>query len=104
MVNADLTLVARRYGAARMTGPKYKNLTFDVVGYGVQDWIPVVKAELVRYWATPKRVTDNSAVAGYNYIHHSANNGTVNNGGSCNGDSGGPIFLAGTSIIVGVTS
>ena len=28
----------------------------------------------------------------------------MNNGGSCNGDSGGPIFLAGSNIIVGVTS
>jgi secreted trypsin-like serine protease len=88
----------------RLTGPKYKNLTFDVVGYGVQDWTPTIQAETVRYWSTPKRVTEGSALTGDNYIHHSANNGTVNNGGSCHGDSGGPIFLAGTSIIVGVTS
>jgi len=88
----------------QLTGPAYKNLTFDVVGYGVQDWKPTLQADTVRYWATPKRVTDNSAVTGYNYIHHSANNGNVNNGGSCNGDSGGPIFLAGSNIIVGVTS
>ena len=84
----------------RLTGPAYKNLTFDVVGYGVQDWTPTLQADLVRYSATPKRVTADSAVTGYNYIHHSANNGKVNNGGSCHGDSGGPIFLAGTSIIV----
>jgi secreted trypsin-like serine protease len=88
----------------KMTGPKYKNLTFDVVGYGVQDWKPVLQADTVRYWSTPKRVTENSAVTGYNYIHHSANNGNVNNGGSCHGDSGGPIFLAGSNLIVGVTS
>jgi secreted trypsin-like serine protease len=50
------------------------------------------------------RLTENSATVGYNYIKHSANNGNANTGGSCNGDSGGPIFLADTSIIVGVTS
>jgi secreted trypsin-like serine protease len=88
----------------QLTGPKYNNLTFDVVGYGVQDWKPALRAETVRYWATPKRLTENSATVGDNYIKHSENNGNVNNGGSCNGDSGGPIFLAGTRIIVGVTS
>ena len=88
----------------QLTGPKYKNLTFDVIGYGLQDLKPAVQADTVRYWATPKRVTDDSAVTGYNYIHHSSNNGTVNTGGSCYGDSGGPIFLAGSNIIVGVTS
>lgn len=87
-----------------LTGPKYNNLTFDVVGYGVQDWRPVLRADLVRYWATPKRLTENSATVGDNYIVHSENNGVVNNGGSCNGDSGGPIFLAGSNVIVGVTS
>jgi len=88
----------------QLTGPAYNNLTFDVIGYGVQDLKPAVQADLVRYWATPKRLTYNSATAWYNYIVQSANNGTVNNGGSCFGDSGGPIFLAGSNIIVGVTS
>jgi secreted trypsin-like serine protease len=37
-------------------------------------------------------------------VTHSANNGQVNNGGICNGDSGGPIFLAGTRTIIAVTS
>ena len=87
-----------------LTGPAYKNLTFDVVGYGVQDWTPTVQAQTVRYWATPKRVTEGSALTGDNYVHHSSSNSKVNNGGSCNGDSGGPIFLAGSNVIVGVTS
>jgi secreted trypsin-like serine protease len=111
VVILDVAVAMETYGELapegtldKLTGPKYKNLTFDVVGYGVQDWTPVIQAETVRYWSTPKRVTEGSALTDYNYIHHSANNGTVNNGGSCNGDSGGPIFLAGTSIIVGVTS
>jgi secreted trypsin-like serine protease len=88
----------------QLTGPKYNNLTFDVVGYGVQDWTPAIRAETIRYSATPKRVSYNSALTGYNYIHHSSSAGAVNTGGTCNGDSGGPIFLGGTSIIVGVTS
>jgi secreted trypsin-like serine protease len=111
VVILDVPIVMETYGQLasvgtldQLTGPAYKNLTFDVVGYGVQDWKPALQADTVRYWSTPKRVTDTSAVTGYNYIHHSANNGAVNTGGSCNGDSGGPIFLAGTSIVVGVTS
>ena len=34
----------------------------------------------------------------------SNNNGTVHQGGTCFGDSGGPIFQAGTTVIVAVTS
>jgi len=111
VVILDIPIALATYGQLapqgtldQLTGPKYNNLTFDVVGYGVQDWTPTIRAETVRYWATPKRLTDISATIGDNYVKHSANNGQVNNGGSCNGDSGGPIFLAGTSIIVAVTS
>ena len=111
VVFLDVNVVMPTYGQLaplgtldQLTGPKYNNLTFDVVGYGVQDWTPTLQAETVRYWATPKRVTADTALTGYNYIHHSSNAGAVNTGGTCNGDSGGPIFLAGTSLIVGVTS
>src|SRR5215470_5504663 len=34
----------------------------------------------------------------------SNNNGTVHQGGTCFGDSGGPIFQAGTTVVVAVTS
>jgi hypothetical protein len=85
-----------------LTGPANKNLTLNVVGYGVQDTQPQFQAALLRYAANPKRVTEKSAHNGGIYIQLSNNAGKVNTGGECFGDSGGPIFLARSNIIVGI--
>lgn len=75
---------------------------FTVVGCGMQQIRPEVLADTQRLQATVQLVELRSALTeGYN-IHHPGAPGT--GGGTCFGDSGGPVFLNGTSTIVGVTS
>jgi secreted trypsin-like serine protease len=77
-------------------------VSFDVVGYGLQEIKPTQLAERSRLKATVQLVNLRSALTdGFN-IHHTGSPGT--GGGTCFGDSGGPIFLAGTNTIVAVTS
>jgi secreted trypsin-like serine protease len=77
-------------------------VSFDVVGYGLQEVKPTELAERSRLKATVRLVNLRSALTdGFN-IHHTGSAGT--GGGTCFGDSGGPIFTAGTSTIVAVTS
>ena len=79
-----------------------RQVKFDVVGYGLQEVRPTVMAERSRLRATTRLVNLRSALTdGYN-IHQSAAPGT--GGGTCFGDSGGPVFLQGTYTIVGVNS
>ena len=89
----------------QMTGPANKNVVFDVVGYGVQDIRPEIQADLVRYAATSKRITEKTGVARDIYLMLSADPGKAHGvGGTCFGDSGGPTFIAGSNVIVAVTS
>ena len=75
---------------------------FTVVGYGLQEIKPVVMADRVRLQANVQLVNLRSALTdGFN-LHHTNARGT--GGGTCFGDSGGPVFLNGTSTIVAVTS
>ena len=85
---------------------------FDVVGYGLQYirdnpiFGPVfLEAYPARVQATVRLVNLRNALTdGYN-IQHSGDSGGGNSfGGSCFGDSGGPIFLSGSNVIVGITS
>jgi hypothetical protein len=78
---------------------------FTAVGYGLQGVKPVYQSDRVRYQGTVSLVNLNSALTdGYN-IQVTANPGKGNGaGGTCFGDSGGPLFLYGTNAIVGVTS
>jgi len=79
-----------------------QNVSFIVVGYGLQDIKPTVMADRVRLKGTVRLTNLRSALTdGYN-IHHSGAPGT--GGGTCFGDSGGPIFSAETGAIVAVTS
>jgi hypothetical protein len=79
-----------------------RQVTFDIVGYGLQDIRPTVMSERSRLAGVTKIVNLGSALTdGYN-IHQSAAPGT--GGGTCFGDSGGPVFLSGTYTIVGVNS
>ena len=76
--------------------------TFTVVGYGLQEIRPEVLADRTRLRATVQLVNLGSALTdGYN-LHHTNAPGT--GGGTCFGDSGGPVFLGDSNVIVGVTS
>jgi secreted trypsin-like serine protease len=80
----------------------HQDETFTVVGYGLQEVKPNFQADRVRYKATSKLVNLRSALTdGYN-IHTSNNPGI--GGGTCFGDSGGPLFLDSTNTVVGITS
>lgn len=81
-----------------------KDVTFTVSGYGV-NWINPAQITSLRerMMATAKLTNLKSNLAdGYN-LAHSGDPGK-GKGGTCFGDSGGPVFLAGTDVIAGVTS
>ncbi|MBI2689456.1 MAG: trypsin-like serine protease [Acidobacteria bacterium] len=80
-----------------------QDISFTVVGYGLQGVKPELLQAKERRKGTTKLVDLRSALTdGYN-IHLSNNPGHWT-GGTCFGDSGGPIFLGTSSTIVGVNS
>ncbi len=85
-----------------------QNVEFTVVGYGLQLVKPVLEGLRARYVGTVSLVNLRSALTdGYN-LHYSNSPGRgVGPGGTCFGDSGGPVLHRmedGTKVIVGVNS
>jgi hypothetical protein len=78
---------------------------FTVVGYGFQSIRPFFQVEVVRYKATSMLVNLRSALTdGYN-LHTSNDPGKgQGTGGSCFGDSGGPVFFDDTNVVAAVVS
>jgi secreted trypsin-like serine protease len=74
----------------------------EVVGYGIQQFRPVVIQDKVRMVATPTIASlDKKREGGFNVATTSrANNG----GGTCFGDSGGPVLLTGSNVVAAVVS
>lgn len=81
-----------------------RSIRFTVSGYGVNYVNPAKFVSLrERMMATASLVNLRSNLTdGYNLAH--SGNASQGKGGTCFGDSGGPVFLAGTATIVGVTS
>ena len=76
---------------------------FTVVGYGMQGLIKPFNSDLwARYVGNVKLVELNSNSTGGQSAKFTNNPGT--GGGSCFGDSGGPVFYGNTNVIVAVTS
>jgi secreted trypsin-like serine protease len=74
----------------------------DVVGYGIQQFKPVVIQDKIRMVASPTIASlDKKREGGFNVSTTSrANNG----GGTCFGDSGGPLLLPGSNVLAAVVS
>ncbi len=79
-----------------------QNVSFDIVGYGLQGVKPVLIAERTRYYGTVQLINLRSALTGGYNLQVTSAPGT--GGGLCFGDSGGAVFLEGTSTIVAVNS
>ena len=76
---------------------------FTVVGYGMQGLIrPFYEDKYERYMGTVKLLELNSTYNGGQSAKYSNNPGT--GGGSCFGDSGGPVFYADTNMVTSVVS
>lgn len=87
-------------------GQGQKNDSFTVVGYGQQGQInPFYSNIWARYKGDVSLIELNSTFAGGASAKFSNNPGKGNgSGGSCFGDSGGPVFKQGTNIIGAVVS
>jgi len=79
-----------------------KRARFVTSGYGVTDQDPVVVSFRERLMAESYLVESKSSVTPYNL--KTTANPSQNKGGSCNGDSGGPVFFKGTNVIAAVVS
>jgi hypothetical protein len=79
---------------------------FTVVGYGLQGYIkPFYSADRVRYRGDVTLIELNSTFAGGHSAKFTNNPGLGNgSGGSCFGDSGGPVFVANSNVVAAVVS
>lgn len=73
-----------------------------VVGYGLQEVKPNYTSQLARYRGTVKI----QGVGGQlgDYVQISSNSTALWSGGTCAGDSGGPLFRGNTNVVLAITS
>ena len=77
---------------------------FKVVGYGLQGLIrPFAADDYARYQGDTRLIELKSTTNGGQSAKFSNNPGNVS-GGSCFGDSGGPVFYGSTSMVVAIVS
>lgn len=84
-----------------------KDLSFTVVGYGLQSVVPTLQQDRVRYQGAVKLVDVNGTAgipAGTSATFTNNPGGGNGSGGTCFGDSGGPIFHGDSNVIAAVTS
>jgi hypothetical protein len=77
-------------------------LLFRTSGYGLSDQDPVPVSFRERLTAPAFLVENRSGLTAYNL--KTTANAAKGKGGSCNGDSGGPVFFEGTNVIAAVVS
>lgn len=89
--------------AAILASRNEKSNAFTVVGYGMQGVLRPFYSDIwARYQGAVKLIELVSANNGLQSARFSANPGT--GGGSCYGDSGGPVFFGSSNMIVAVVS
>jgi V8-like Glu-specific endopeptidase len=79
-----------------------KQARFTISGYGLSDQDPVPVSFRERLQATSYLVNNEAPVTDFNL--KTTANPSQGKGGTCNGDSGGPVYFYGTNIIAAVTS
>jgi secreted trypsin-like serine protease len=78
---------------------------FTVVGYGLQGYIkPFYQDDYSRYVGQVRLVELNSTFNGADASAKFTNNPGKVSGGSCFGDSGGPVFYRNTNMVVAIVS
>ena len=75
---------------------------FTVSGYGLSDQDPVPVSFRERLQANSYAVNNEAPITEFNL--KTTANASQGKGGTCNGDSGGPVYFYGTRIIAAVTS
>lgn len=80
-----------------------KDVTFEAVGYGLQAVKPREQADRIRLKATLNLVSTRGT-AGVPRGTSVTVTGDAKRGGTCFGDSGGPLFLDDTNVVAAVTS
>jgi len=115
----DAPVVMAQYGQlpslgaldALATSRGQQDTTFEVVGFGVQyirqspKGIIKLQADPVRYQGVVSLVNlDNALAKDFNFFITSDQGKGNGSGGTAFGDSGGPVFLPGSNVMVGVTS
>jgi hypothetical protein len=79
-----------------------KQARFTISGYGLSDQDPVPVSFRERLQATSYLVNNEAPVTDYNL--KTTANASQGKGGTCNGDSGGPVYFYGSNVIAAVTS
>lgn len=83
-------------------GNKKQAARFTVSGYGLSDQDPRPVSFRKRLMATSYAVNNEAPITEFNL--KTTANASQGKGGTCNGDSGGPVFFYGTNVIAAVTS
>jgi Trypsin len=79
-----------------------KDARFTVSGYGLSDADPVPVSFRERLMAESYLVNNEAPITEFNL--KTTANASQGKGGTCSGDSGGPVFFKGTNVIAAVTS
>jgi hypothetical protein len=88
--------------AATASGGSRKDARFTISGYGLSDQDPRPVSFRERLMAESYLVNNEAPITEFNL--KTTANASQGKGGTCNGDSGGPVFFKGTNVIAAVTS
>lgn len=77
---------------------------FTIVGYGLQSVVPSLSADLVRFRGTVQMIDPTGLVPGIAVTFTDSPGQGHGSGGTCFGDSGGPIFHGDSNVVAAVNS